>query len=70
MLHSVPVGGNNYGDQAVKGNFFVKTYTFFFIFVKIRETVRSDWPGVLPIFEQEGARPLNNLYITPTPPVL
>ena len=31
-----------------KGNFFVKNYTFSCIFLKIREAVRSVWPGVLP----------------------
>ena len=32
MLHSAPVGGNNYGDQGEKGNFFVKKLHFFLHF--------------------------------------
>ena len=32
MLHSAPVGGNNYGDQGEKGNFFCKKITLFSAF--------------------------------------
>ena len=32
MLHSVPVGGNNYGDQGEKGILFVKKLHFFLHF--------------------------------------
>ena len=80
MLHSVPVGGNNYGAQGERGSFFAQKITFFFSFsrksVKLLAVIGPGYsPGEKcqensPIFEQQGARPLNKLCITPTTPVL
>lgn len=80
MLHSVPVGENNYGDEGGKGNFFCTKITVFSSFsgksVKLFAVIGTGhlpcekFQENSPIFEQEGTRPLKNLYLTPPPPVL
>ena len=80
MLHSAPVGGNSYADKGGRGKFFCKKITLSPVFSsKVVKLFPVFGPGHAtdekfqensPIFEQEAARPLKNLYITPTPPVL